>query len=232
MKVLMCLGVLSLIIIPCFDISGQTPKKNDQSAEWEYKQLYSPDDEVINRYAKEGWDIAYAVGVAGDSNSAYRVILKRHKSHALFGTQIGEYQKPEPPSQISKCKLTLAQAPVIRGLRFGMTSDELFTIFPPNEREEIDRTQQLNRAQLPPNYGFTKFQFFTSRSVTKDRFTGVSNLYLGLLDRKVVYIGVEYSNTPQFERIGQLIEVISTYKKIVEDRRQADLAKKRAEFKF
>src|SRR5262245_29481767 len=104
MKHLICLIVISLVPLHSSVSYSQSQKKNDRSAEWEYKQLYCPDDEIINKYAKEGWEIAYAVGWAGDSNSSYRVILKRHKSHVLFGTQISEDQKPEPPPQISKCK--------------------------------------------------------------------------------------------------------------------------------
>lgn len=277
MRVRICLVALCFLIFHCSAAYGQTPKKNDRSAEWEYKQLSSPSDEVLNHYAKEGWEIATAAGGGGDSGSFYRVILKRNKSHALFGTQTAELPKPEPPPQNSKCKLTLAQAPVIRGLRLGMTSDELFTIFPANERQEFDRAQQLKSAELPPNYGHTSFQFNLSTYATKDRFTGIGYLSIGLFDRKVVYIRADYSNTPQFDRPGQLMEIITkqfglpefkdwpgyseylsnpslscdgftfqvsgysgsfsieltdpTYKKIAEDRKRADLAKKREGFK-
>lgn len=209
MKVRICLVVLSFLIFHCSAADGQTPKKNDRSAEWEYMQLSSPSDEVLNHHAKEGWEIATAAGGAGDSSSFYRVILKRHKSHALFGTRTAEFPKPEPPPQNSKCKLTLAQSPVIRGLRLGMTSDELFTIFPANEREEFNRAQQLKSAELHPNYGYTSFQFSLSNYATKDRFTGIGNLNIGLFDKKVVSIGANYWNAPQFDRMGQLMGIIT-----------------------
>jgi hypothetical protein len=172
--------------------------------------------------------------------------------------------------------MTLAQAPVIRGLRLGMTSDELFSIFPASEREEFDRAQHLKSAELPPKYGYTSFSFSTSRYATKDRFTGISDLNFELFDKKVVSIVAYYSNTPQFDRTDQLMEIITrqlglpefrdwpgyneywnnpslscegftftvsglsgsftiiltdlTYKKIVEERKQADRAKTREGF--
>jgi hypothetical protein len=281
MKVRLCLVALCFLIFHCSAVNGQTPKKDDRSAEWEYKQLSRPTDELLNHYAKDGWEIATSAGGGGDGGFFY-VILKRSKSHPLFGTQTAEMPKPAPPPPTKPtCKLTLAQAPVIRGLRLGMTSDELFAIFPGNEREEFDRAQKLKSVELPPNYGYTDFQFSLSNYATKDRFTGISGLSFRLFDRKVVSIYATYSNTPQFDRPGQLMEIITrqfglpefkdwlgyneylsnpslscegftfqvdavnsssgsfsisltdpAYKKIMEDRRQADRAKKREGFKL
>jgi hypothetical protein len=272
-----CLVVICCLLFQGTAAYGQTSKKTDRSAEWEYRQLSSPSDEVLNHYAKDGWEIITATGGGGDTTSFYRVILKRHKSHRLFGTKTAVPPKPEPPAQNTKCNLTLAQAPVIRGLRLGMTSDELFTIFPTTENEESNRARQLKNAELPPNYGYTSFQFNPSRYATKDRFTGIRNLDVGLYDRKIVYIRADYSNTSQFDSNGQFIEILSkhfglpefkdwagyrasvynpslicdgftfrvigdsgsfsieltdsTYKKIAEDRRQADRVKQRGGFK-
>jgi hypothetical protein len=271
-----CLFALCFLIFDCPITYGQTTKKTERSTEWEYKQLTFPSDDVLNHYAKEGWEIATAAGGGGDGGF-YKVILKRSKSHPLFGTKTAELPKPEPPPQ-AKCTLTLAQAPVIRGLRLGMTSDELFTIFPANERGEFDRTQRLKSAEIPPNYGYVTFQISISDYPTGDRFTGISVLTIGLLDRKVVSIDAHYFNAPQFDRPGQLLGIAarqfglpeykdwlgyneyssnplltcdgfvfqlqgysgsfsilvsdSTYKKIIEDRRQADLARKRENFKL
>jgi hypothetical protein len=276
MKVRVCLAVLCFLLFHCSAAYGQTPK-NDRSAEWEYKQLSPSSDEVLNHYAKEGWEVASAAGGGGDSSRFYTIILKRHRSHPLFGTKTPETPKPEPPDQNTKCNLTLAQAPVIRGLRLGMTSDELFAIFPTNEREEFDRVQRLKSAELPPNYGYTVLQFSPSRYASKDRFDGIKGLTFELFDMKVVSIQADYSDTSYFNSRDQFLEIISrhfglpdfkgwsgytenrinpsiscdrftfqvlftgppysirlfdsAYKKIVDDRRQADWAKKREGFK-
>jgi hypothetical protein len=280
MKVRLCLVALCFLIFHCYAAYGQTPKKDDRSAEWEYKQLSHPSDEVLNHYAKDGWEIAAAAGGVNENSGSYKVILKRSKSHPLFGTKTAALPIPGPPPlpQKPSCKLTLAQAPVIRGLRLGMTSDELFAIFPANERQEFDRVQQLKSAELPPNYGYTPFQFTPSHYATKDRFMGIGRLAFELFDRNVVSIRASYSDTPQFDRQGQLMEIITkqfglpefkdwpgpneywdgtslscdgftfqvnglsgafsivltdpTYTKIIDDRKMADLAKKREGFKL
>jgi hypothetical protein len=167
--------------------------------------------------------------------------------------------------------LTLAQAPAIRGLRLGMTSDELFAIFPARyDREEFDRAQQLKTAVLPPNYGHTYFQLPVSSYTTKDRFMGISVFSFELFDGKLVSITAQYSNAPNFDSLAQFIEIVTkqfglpefkewtpvgiglsllcegftfhvqayssitlidpSYKKIMEDRRKADEAKKREGF--
>ena len=278
MKVRISLVALCFLIFRCYAAYGQTPKKDDRPAEWEYKQVNNPSDEYLNHSAKDGWEVVAAAGGANEIISFYWVILKRSKSHPLFGTQPPVTLAPLIPYQKPKCKLTLAQAPVIRGLRLGMTSDELFAIFPANGREEFDRVQQLKNAEIYPNYGYASFQFNPSNYATKDRFTGIGRLTLGLFDRKVVSISVDYWNTPRFDRPGQAMEIIirqfglpelkdwpgsseylsyaslpcdgfsfqayagrgsilisltdPTYKKIADERKKADVAKKLGEFKF
>jgi hypothetical protein len=96
MKVRICLVALCFLIFHCSAAYGQTPKKDDRSAEWEYKQLSNPYDELLNHYARDGWEIATAAGGGGDSSSFYKVILKRSKSHPLFGTKTEDLPRPEP----------------------------------------------------------------------------------------------------------------------------------------
>jgi hypothetical protein len=277
MKTFICLCVLAFVTLHYSVGYGQTPKNNDLAAVWEFKILSNPSEEILNLSTKEGWDIVTSAGGGGDGGF-FKVIMKRHKSHPLFGTKISVYKKADPPPQISSCKLTLAQAPVIRGLCLGMTSEELFTFFPGNERQEFDRKEQFKRAELAPFYGYTSFNLSANEFSTTDRFKGISHFQFGLLDRKLVYIDLRYENTPQFDTMEQLMEVITrqlglpaykewsgyqkygtiqsigcdgfiinvhgisnsfsiqmidqSYEKIRNDRRQADLAKKREGFKL
>ena len=285
MKIRICLVALCLLVFYCSATYGQTP---NPPAEWEYKQIESRSpqgnplritDDLLNYYAKNGWEI---IAAPGGDDGFYKVILKRSKSHPLFGTKTPD-MTPQPPPPLSPpkptCKLTLAQAPAIRGLRLGMTSDELFAIFPANEREEFNRAQQLKSAELPPNYGYANLQFGLSNYATKDQFTGINSFTFGLFDRKVVAISASYQNSPYFDNTGQLMEIITSqlglpefknwpgyneysqtqslscegfsfeahvfngyltsitltdpaYKKIREDRKKVDLAKKREGFKL
>jgi hypothetical protein len=209
MKVSLCLAALFLLAFLTVAAFSQSSAKPDRSAAWEYTQITNPSDEVLNHYATDGWEIASAVW----EGSYTRVFLKRSKSHPRFGTQTppltAAAPKPQPPPPPSTCKLTLAQAPAIRGLRLGMTSEELFAIFPANEREEFDRAQKLKSAELAPYYGSTYFDFRPAGYATRDRFTGVQSIRSHLLDGKVVAIIAQYSNAPQFDSREQLMEIVT-----------------------
>ena len=99
MKVRLCLVALCSLIFHCSAAYGQTPKKDDRSAEWEYKQLNNSSDDLLNHHAKEGWEIAAAAGAGGDGGN-YKIFLKRSKSHPLFGTQTADPNRlPLPKNQ-------------------------------------------------------------------------------------------------------------------------------------
>ncbi|MCW5968548.1 MAG: hypothetical protein KIT57_08545 [Blastocatellales bacterium] len=206
MKARFCLVMVSFLILNCSVVYGQTPKK---AAEWEYKQLANPSDEVLNHHAGEGWEIITAAGGGGDGGF-YKVLLKRHKSQALFGKPTTEFPNQEPPPQNTACKLTLAQAPSIRGIRLGMTSEELFNIFPAtSENERFNRDQRLKEATIAPNYGWTTFRFNPSAYSTKDTFSGMGEFSTELFDGKVVSILVNYPQAPHFESTTQLMDLLT-----------------------
>jgi len=61
MKFGVCLVAVCFLIFCCPSADGQTPKKNDQSAEWEYKTFYFVSDELLNHYGKVGRLRLYAL---------------------------------------------------------------------------------------------------------------------------------------------------------------------------
>lgn len=98
----------------------------------------------------------------------------------------------------SECKLTLAKAPVIRGLRLGMTVNEVLAVFPGAEKDEALR-QSLSRG----SFGLTGFSVDPSKYGSKDRFAGVNSVHFGFLDGdlnsfSVMYNGPEFSSNEQF----------------------------------
>jgi hypothetical protein len=99
----------------------------------------------------------------------------------------------QPPG--SKCALTIAQSPVIRGIRLGMTTEQLLAQFPgSSEDEQIKR--ELASAKGSPNFGLARIGFQPSYgnypASTKQRFAGINILSVALLDGKVVQIYVHY----------------------------------------
>src|SRR5262245_20722153 len=105
MNIRLCLVTLCLLVFYCSAVYGQT-------TEWEYRQILNPSYDLLNHYGKYGWEIAAATGEGSNT----LVFMKRGKSHPLFGTKMAEMPAPLPiPPPKPTCKLTLAQAPDIRG---------------------------------------------------------------------------------------------------------------------
>src|SRR5437588_12290684 len=87
--------------------------------------------------------------------------------------------------QTSKCKLTLSQAS-IRGVKLGMTTDEVFALFP-GAAEEPQNQSSLQRAAGFPSFGLAHLVVTPDRdAVNKNNFKGLESYFMTLFDGKVV----------------------------------------------
>ena len=98
----------------------------------------------------------------------------------------------------SECKLKLAQAPVIRGIRLGMTVNEVLAVFPGAEKDEALR-QQLSQT----HFGSTTVSVWPFKYASKEKFLGVDYVTVGLLDGElnsftVTYRGPVWNTSDQF----------------------------------
>ena len=99
--------------------------KSQPAQRWEYKTINCNDTE-LGKLGDEGWEL---VSTSTNSGNCYQYLLKRLKpvnAPKYVDPQAAPPKKEEPPT----CKLTAAQAPTVRGLRLGMTVDELIELFP------------------------------------------------------------------------------------------------------
>ena len=98
----------------------------------------------------------------------------------------------QPLSQ-TQCSLTVAESPAIRGLKLGLSAEQLLSLFPGSlERPEIKNA--IDNAQGSPNYGVARLSFRSSAysSTFRDRFTGVDSIDVELFDGKVARFRVTY----------------------------------------
>jgi hypothetical protein len=105
----------------------------------------------------------------------------------------GNFSKaPKPsPKNTSKCSLTAAQAPAIRGIKLGMSAEEIVSIFPgSSQRPEIKMA--LESSEGYPNYGVARlyFQLPTYPTVAKGRFAGIDGISVTLFDGRVAELQV------------------------------------------
>jgi hypothetical protein len=99
-----------------------------------------------------------------------------------------------------ECKLTLAQAPAIRGIRLGMTVDQVLAQVPGSEADS-NLLAGLSR------------DYFGSRNVTvapgnyataKEKFAGINSINLSFLDGRLLSFHVRY-NGPEWRSKEQFV---------------------------
>jgi len=99
------------------------------------------------------------------------------------------------------CQLTLAGAPDIKGLRLGMTPDEVLALFPGSKDDEEVRSS-LSR---PPNqFGGSSFLIRPEKYESKDKFAGVSQITFSLLDGRISSFTVGY-NGPEYSHVDKFV---------------------------
>src|SRR5258708_40263616 len=100
---------------------------------------------------------------------------------AVFVAITGSAQASAQNQNPSLCSLTPTQSPSIRGIKLGMSVDQVLSIFPESsQRPEIKAA--LGSTEGYPNYGVARlwFQLSTYPSICKDRFAGVQQISLVL----------------------------------------------------
>ncbi|HKP87214.1 MAG TPA: hypothetical protein VJZ26_14010 [Blastocatellia bacterium] len=111
----------------------------------------------------------------------------------------------------SKCNLTEANSPNIRGIRLGMSTQQLLALFPGSaDRKEI--RDALESAKAPASNETARLYFEPATYASRDRFAQVDsvsvNVYKGRVsDFTVVYIGATWRNIDEW--IGKLSEAFA-----------------------
>jgi hypothetical protein len=92
-----------------------------------------------------------------------------------------------PSTAARDCKLTVAQAPGIRGLRLGMTIDQTLAVFPgPQADSDV-------RASLARDYfGSQGASVVPAKYESTEKFVGVSSIDFGFLDGRLTRFSIQY----------------------------------------
>lgn len=90
---------------------------------------------------------------------------------------------------IQPCELK--QAPAVRGIRLGMTTEDLLALFP-GSASENGISQAVAKAANYPNFGVTGMQINPSHYSTKERFAGIGYLNFLILDGRLAQFEVNY----------------------------------------
>jgi hypothetical protein len=91
----------------------------------------------------------------------------------------------------TRCTLTEATAPSIRGLRLGMTVDELLAVFPGIAKKR-DMKSVIERAKSTSAADASYLGFDPTTDGDAQRFAGVDSLSAGIYKSRVVDLSVQY----------------------------------------
>lgn len=106
---------------------------------------------------------------------------------------------PNEP-ETTPCTITLTGAPVVTGLKLGMTTEEVLALFPGSKDDAEIRSQLSGPVS---EFGNSSFAIRPSKYEPKDKYAGISQIALTLLDGRVYsytvgYNGPEYSHVDNF----------------------------------
>ncbi len=174
------LSIVSLTFSLSLSAIAQT-----QPEVWEYKfaRLCKQNvDAELNKYGEQGWELVSVPVLSGDCTYSY---FKRPKKQIFT---------PTPPALASPltCNMTPAQAPVIRGIRLGMSTDELFVLFP-RSKEQSEIINALSYAER--DYGVVSLNFRLDK-YPENKVMFSNNIYnynIVLFDDRVEKFDVNYS---------------------------------------
>jgi hypothetical protein len=108
------------------------------------------------------------------------------------------------------CTMTLAQSPVVNGLRLGMTRDEVLALFP---GIRADKEVSAELSQPANTLGVSGLSIRPDRYASKAKFAGVSQITLQMLDGRVSNMHVGY-NGPEWKHVDDFLAKFVEGKKL------------------
>ena len=105
------------------------------------------------------------------------------------------------------CSLTLGQSPEIRGIRLGMTAEQLLTLFP-EDANRLGITEAIKRSKAADQYGVGRFDLRADSKTVNPRLTGISYITAEMIDERVTSFHISYTG-PEWKTPDQFVAKLS-----------------------
>ncbi|MFN0110427.1 MAG: hypothetical protein ACKVZH_16350 [Blastocatellia bacterium] len=128
--------------------------------------------------------------------------MKKTLSLLLFLVSATSFAFSQSPESASSCQLSSAQMPAIRGIKLGMTINELIQVLY-DDKTSIDITRLISDKKGYPNYGQYTLSFGTSSSerglpyLARENFPGIDHIGVVFLDDRVTSFSIGYHSLQQ-----------------------------------
>jgi hypothetical protein len=190
---LMAVGIV--FVSSTFASAALAQQNANQTQKWEYKVVNYCDPEnqaidereIIQYLGEEGWELVSADTRHVSETTTCLV----HYFKRTGGVESNQITKRQP-----QCSVPLDRAPSIRGLRLGMSADELLSLLAFNNDSRLPVETALKNAGLAPNYGLATFRLSPRDSTmmeVREKFAGINSFSFTTFDGRLVEINVTYS---------------------------------------
>jgi hypothetical protein len=105
----------------------------------------------------------------------------------------------------SNCSMTMARAPVIGGLRLGMTAQQALSLFPGSSQD----SEVLGGLSRPASQlGVSSFTIRPAKYGSRAKFAGINQIAFTLLDGHISRMHIGY-NGPEWKHVDQFVAKFS-----------------------
>jgi len=149
--------------------------------------------------------ILCAVGIACSAGKIETSLGKPNGNATPSQASASPQASPSPsaahPEQTTTCSLTKAQAPLVIGLKLGMTTEQVLAVLP-GSKEDPELRAQLVRP--PSQLGVSSFLVHPEKLEPNDKFAAFSQFTFNLLDGRVSSVNIGY-NGPEYSNVDEFI---------------------------
>lgn len=190
---LMAMGIV--FVSSTFAPAALAQQNANQPQKWEYKVVNYCDPEnqaidereIIQYLGEEGWEL-----VSADT----RQVNETTRCSIHYFKRPGGVESKQITKRQPQCSVPLDRAPSIRGLRLGMSADELLSLLAFNNNSRLPVETALKNAGPAPNYGLATFTLSPRDSTMmeiREKFAGINSFSFTTFDGRLVEIHVTYS---------------------------------------
>jgi hypothetical protein len=129
---------------------------------------------------------------------SWRVVMKRFVASVfliVFSMVSASGQSSTQQTGDAKCTAKFAQALSIRGIRLGLSVDELLALFPDMANKQ-SITRRLEEARDYPYLGRADISLTPNGNISREKLAGINRVSLTIFDDRVVGYSVGYEGLP------------------------------------
>ena len=115
--------------------------------------------------------------------------------------QLSDKPTNSTEQSIATCSLTMASAPVLNGLKLGMTPEEILALLP-GSKDDPEVKGDLLRP--PSQFGVSQLIVKPAKFDSKEKFTGINHITFSLLDGHVSSFTLGY-NGPAYSHVDEFV---------------------------